>query len=115
MKKALGERLRELRNEKDVSLREAGKVIGVTAMHLSDMECGRRYPSEKVLQSIAVYYGVDISELKDCDTRPPVDEIKRVSSSHPAVGFAFRTVMEEFKKGDITPEQLAERLKGSDK
>lgn len=113
MKKALGERLRELRNEKDVSLREAGKLIGITAMHLSDMECGRRYPSEKVLQSIADYYDVSIEGLKDCDSRPPVDEIKRVSSSHPAVGFAFRTVMEDFKKGNITPEQLAERLKGS--
>jgi transcriptional regulator with XRE-family HTH domain len=114
MKKALGERLRELRNEKDVSLREAGKVISITAMHLSDIECGRRYPSEKVLQSLADYYCVLIEELRDCDTRPPVDEIKRLSSSHPALGFAFRTAMDEVKKGSITPDELARRLKGLD-
>lgn len=114
MKKSLAERLRELRNEKDVSLREAGKVIGIAAMYLSDMESGRRFPSENVLQSLADYYGVSIEELRNCDCRPPVDEIKRVSSSHPALGFAFRTAMEDVKKGNITPEELARRLKGPD-
>ena len=49
--KTLGQRIRELREEKDFSLRELAKKSGVTAPFLSDIELGRRYPSEKVLSA----------------------------------------------------------------
>jgi len=112
MQVTLSERLRQLRNERDVSLREAGQKIGVSAMHLSDIEAGRRYPSEKVMQALASYFGVQMEDLMACDSRPPVDEIKRVASSHPAVGFAFRSAMDQVKKGEISPEELAARING---
>lgn len=38
----LGKRLRELRNDSGQSLREMGKLLGVSAMFLSDCESGHR-------------------------------------------------------------------------
>ena len=43
----LGQRIRELRGKKDLSLRELAKKLDVSAAFLSDIELGRRYPSEK--------------------------------------------------------------------
>ena len=46
----LGQRLRELREQKDLSLRDlAKKVEGSSAAHLSDIEFGRRFPSPELL------------------------------------------------------------------
>ena len=44
MKKTLGVRIRELRDQRDLSLREFARRLGdVSAAHLSDIELGRRY------------------------------------------------------------------------
>ena len=44
MMKTLGERIRELREERDLSLRELAGKIGVSAAFMSDVELNRRYP-----------------------------------------------------------------------
>jgi transcriptional regulator with XRE-family HTH domain len=46
---SLGQRIHELRDEADLSLRELAKKIGVSAPFLSDIELGRRFPSEEIL------------------------------------------------------------------
>lgn len=101
--KTLGERIRELREEKDLSLRElAKKVGGLSAAFLSDVELGRRYPSDKVLADMARALGTTVEELRRYDTRPPVDEIKRLSTANPTYGFAFRRVV----ASEVPPEEL---------
>jgi transcriptional regulator with XRE-family HTH domain len=105
MTKTLGQRIRELRDQKDVSLREFAKKLDVTPAHLSDIELGRRFPSEPLLKRIADKLGVKLSELEQHDSRPPVDEIKRLSESDPTYGFAFRKMIEE----KISPQEI---LKG---
>lgn len=103
MKKTLGSRIRELREEKDYSLREFAKKLGnVSAAHISDIELGRRYPSEALLQKIASLLAVSIEELQQYDNRAPVEEIKRLSESDPAFGFALRKLIEK----DVTPEDI---------
>lgn len=77
--------------EKDLSLRELGTKLGdLSAAFLSDIELGRRYPSDRVLSDMARVLGVSIEELRKHDTRPPVELIKK----NPQYGFAFRTVIE---------------------
>jgi transcriptional regulator with XRE-family HTH domain len=100
--KTLGQKIRELREEKDLSLRELARKLGVTAAFLSDIELGRRYPSDKVLSDMAKELGTSLENLRSHDTRAPVDDLRRLASSNPLYGIAFRKVID---KG-ITPEQL---------
>jgi len=100
--KTLGKKIRELREEKDLSLRELARKLGVTAAFLSDIELGRRYPSDKVLSDMAKELGTSLENLRSHDTRAPVDDLRRLASSNPLYGIAFRKVID---KG-ITPEQL---------
>ena len=47
----LGQKIHELRDKADLSLRELALKISVSAPFLSDIELGRRFPSEEVLQT----------------------------------------------------------------
>ncbi len=113
--KTLGERIRELREAKDFSLREfAKKLGGLSAAFLSDIELGRRHPSEKVLSDMARVLGTTVEDLRKYDARPPVKEIRRLASTDPAFGFAFRRVVED----KVSPEaliKLADHKRGQDK
>jgi transcriptional regulator with XRE-family HTH domain len=100
--KSVGERIRELREARDLSLRELGRKLKVTAAFLSDVELGRRHPSEPVLAEMARILGASLDELKELDVRPTVQDLKRLVAQNPAYGFAFRKMMD---KG-ITPDEL---------
>src|SRR5260370_33454329 len=65
MVKTLGQRIRELREAKDLSLREfAKKLGGLSAAFLSDVELGRRHPSDKVLADMARALGTRVDDLR---------------------------------------------------
>jgi transcriptional regulator with XRE-family HTH domain len=101
--KTLGARIRELREDKDYSLREFAKKLGdISAAHISDIELGRRFPSDALLRKIAQLLGVPVEELQKYDNRAPVEDIKRLSESDPAFGFALRKLIEK----DVTPEDI---------
>lgn len=100
--KTLGQRIRELREEKDYSLRELAKKLGVSAAFLSDVELGRRYPSDKVFASIALILDTKLEDLRQYDTRPTIEDLKRLTSSDPLYGVAFRKVID----GKISPQDL---------
>ncbi|HYD55049.1 MAG TPA: helix-turn-helix transcriptional regulator [Gemmatimonadaceae bacterium] len=100
--KTLGERIRELREQQDFSVRELAKKIGVSAPFLSDVELNRRHPSEDVLNRIAAILGTTADELGKFDTRAPLQELKRMATSDPAMGFALRRVVDQ----GVTSEEL---------
>src|SRR5437879_9838472 len=107
MIRTLGERIRELRGVKDFSLREfAKKLGGLSAAFLSDVELGRGHPSYAVLASMARVLDTTVDELKQHDSRPPVEELKRLSSKDPALGFAFR----KFVDKDVSAQELMKFL-----
>lgn len=105
--KPLGERIRELREQRDLSVREFAKKIKISAPFLSDVELGRRHPSDDVLKTIAIALGTTLEELKKHDSRPPMQELKRIAANNPAMGFALRRVVDE----DVSPDELLEFLK----
>ena len=99
--KSLGERIRELRDEKDLSLRELCKKAGdISPAFLSDIELGRRHPSDQVLRDIAKALGTDFDKLKAFDLRPAVEEMKRRAMQDPKMGFAFRRILDENVSSD---------------
>lgn len=71
--------------------------------HLSDIELGRRNPSAALLQKMADVLKVPLEELQRLDARPPLDEMRRRIEADPALGFAFRRVIEE---NDVSGEDL---------
>jgi transcriptional regulator with XRE-family HTH domain len=107
---SLGQRLRELRDKADFSLRELAKRIGVSPPFLSDIELGRRFPSEEILAKLARALNVSLPDLKKYDNREPIADLKRLMDSDPKLGFAFRTAVEKAKSGELTAEEIIARL-----
>jgi transcriptional regulator with XRE-family HTH domain len=107
---SLGQRLRELRDKADLSLRELAKRIGVSSAFLSDIELGRRFPSEEILAKLAGALNESLEELKKYDNRAPIADLKRLMDSDPKLGFAFRTAVEKVKSGELTADELIARL-----
>lgn len=105
--KTLGDRIRELREQQDVSVRELAKRLKVSAPFLSDIELGRRHPSDDVLERLAAKLGTTAEDLKKYDARPPVKELKRMAANNPAMGFALRKMVDQ----GVSSEELMEFLK----
>lgn len=100
--KTLGVRIRELREERDLSLREFAGKLKLSPAFVSDVELGRRFPSDKVLAEMATILNTSREELVKFDTRPPVEAMKRITTSNPAYGLAFRRVIDQ----KVSPEAL---------
>lgn len=61
----IGERLREARNKRSLSLRALGELTGFSASFLSQVELGQASPSLGSLQRIADALGVTVAGLLD--------------------------------------------------
>jgi len=107
---SLGQRIRELRDKAALSLRGLAKRIGISSPFLSDIELGRRFPSEEILAKLAGALEVSPDELKQYDTRAPIADLKRLIDLDPKLGFAFRTVVEKVKNGELTAEDIIVKL-----
>ena len=55
----LGKALEELRDEADWSLSETAETLGVTFLHLRDIEYGSTEPSQDLLDKYKEMWGVD--------------------------------------------------------
>ena len=104
----LGQRIRELRDKRDISLREFAKKLGCSAAFWSDVELGRRFPSDEMLKEAARILKTPFEELKDQDTRPPLEEVKRVTAEDPRYALAFRRVI----GSGVSPEELLKLADG---
>ena len=91
--KTLGERIRERREELDLSLREFAKLVNCSPPFISDVEHGRRFPSGQVLELIAKGLKLKLEELQKLDPRPPMEELKKMAENDPAYALAFRTMV----------------------
>ena len=105
--KNLGQYIRELRDKKDLSLRELAEKVEVSAPFLSDIELGKRFPSDNVLAKIAGFLDIKKSELEKYDVRSDVQDFKKISQTEPRYAFAFRQMVD--KKMD--PEEILKMLK----
>jgi transcriptional regulator with XRE-family HTH domain len=99
---SLGSFMRRRRDELDLSLREFAKRLDCSAAFISDIELGRRHPSEKVLAEIAKVLEVELETLQAMDERAPIEDIKRLTQSDPRYALAFRTMIDK----KVSPEEL---------
>lgn len=108
--KTLGEIVREKRNAADISLRELARRIGITPPFLSDIELGRRNPSEEVLAKMAQELKVPLEDLKKFDNRESITDLKRMMEENPELSFAFRTAIKQVKQGNVTVADFTKNL-----
>ncbi|MDP2586303.1 MAG: helix-turn-helix transcriptional regulator [Candidatus Komeilibacteria bacterium] len=111
----LGNIIRDLRQKKEYSLREFADKLKLSAPFISDIELGRRFPSNHVLSKIADLLEVKVDYLLTFDTRPPVEELKRMNELHPGFGFAFRQVMGDIKNKADADDIIKKLNKGRKK
>jgi len=113
----IGPFIRRRRDELDLSLRELAKKLDCSPAFISDIELGRRHPSDKVLIEIARLLKVKVEELRKLDVRPPIDEIKRVTQDDPTYALAFRTVIDNVSANELLEfaRKKREEKEGKDK
>jgi transcriptional regulator with XRE-family HTH domain len=103
----IGPFIRRRRDDLDLSLRELAKRLDCSPAFISDIELGRRHPSDKVLVEIARILKVKVEDLREMDVRAPIDEIKRITQDDPTFALAFRTVIDK----KISADELLEFVK----
>jgi len=89
----LGQHLREVREKRQISIRRLAKTIGVTAAYLSDIELGRRHPSEVVMASLAKALHTSIDDLHRHDPRSLINEIQIRVRNDPEYGWVLKRLL----------------------
>src|SRR5215208_2517262 len=85
---SLAHKLRVLRAERGLTLREAASLTGVAKETISDIERGLRHPHDPTLAKIARGYDVPVEDL--LEEPVPLGEIPEVGHSELARDFLVR-------------------------
>jgi transcriptional regulator with XRE-family HTH domain len=108
--KTLGQVIRQLRDQQDLSLRELAQKLEITPAFLCDIELGRRFPSEAVMTQIARLLKTTVDELKQYDFRAPVDELKEKIESDPQFAVMLRRAIEHKDFDSKSLEAIVKKL-----
>ena len=99
--KQIGEKLRKLREAKNLTTREVAEAIGITHSYVSRIENGKA-PSLDKLKKLCDFYGVDVSFLFG-DKKEPTDGLKNL-------GVEWIAFAEDMNEKDISPEEIKNTL-----
>jgi transcriptional regulator with XRE-family HTH domain len=94
----IGERLKELRKEKEMTLDELGAILNIPKSSLSRYENNESDPSIETVKRIAQYFNVSIDWLSGLtDIRGPIDHL---------VTSEYGDILTEMKNKNISAEHL---------
>lgn len=82
----IGEKIRKIRSEKDISAYRLTQITGISGNHIKGIEEGTRQPTIETLQRLIVPLGITLAELFNED-----DECSYLSEKE-------RTLVENFRK-----------------
>lgn len=68
----IGERIRNIRKSKGLSIYKLSQDTGISQNHISDLELGRRKPSVETLKRLIVPLGITLSELFNENTETSI-------------------------------------------
>ena len=63
MDQSFGGLLKTLRSEKRMGVRELGRAVGISAMHISNLEKGKSMPSAELVEKLAAELEGDLDQL----------------------------------------------------
>ena len=103
-----GSRIRSLRKEKDISLRELSERVGMDFTYLSKIENGKvEPPSEQKIRAIASELEVGAEELLALSGKVSSNEIRKAVQGNPSVGVLLRKIQSR----SLSKQQIARMLK----
>lgn len=100
--KHIGDRIKELRIEHGMTLKELGEAIQFNYSNLSKIERGSRKPAIDFLEDLSNYFDIDISYFFN-DQKPTTNQEEPNSFD-----LELRHLTEELKKHNITVNELKE-------
>lgn len=90
-KTTLGEHVRDLRIKKDMGVRELGREVDVSGVHISSIEKNKAIPSPELLCKIAKKLGADVDKLQSMANQVDPDVIDVIKKSPSAVPSFLRS------------------------
>ena len=88
----LGEWLRELREERELPLREVAEAAEMDLTHLHKIELGQRLPTEDQAGRLARFFKLDATEMQ---ARRIAEKFRHDFQDHPAARDAIAILAEE--------------------
>ena len=61
--KRLGEKLRILRQQRNLTVRQLGDILEVNNSYITQIETGRKTPSLKLAIKMADFFSIDVNQL----------------------------------------------------
>ena len=109
----IGEQLRQQRvNKLNKGLREMAGELSIAPAHMTDIEKGRRTPSEELMVKIAVSFRIPIAELRAGWSRPDAI-VKEVASQDATTAEKVPEFLRTARNLNSTQwDQLIEQAKG---
>ena len=108
-KLTLGEKIRRLRVERELSLRGLAERACMSHSFLRDIESGNRNPSESALKRIAKEFGVKVTDVREFDARLLLSEVKELIEKDPAWAAAIKRLTDAARDGSLTPDRLLKK------
>lgn len=79
--------LKTLRTDRDLTMEELAKIVGVTKAAINNYEKGTRYPKPETLEALADYFNVDLEYLTGRESKTSrrlTDEELRILNAYRA-------------------------------
>ncbi len=113
MKERLGERIRRMRAEHKLGLRETATKVGISPTYLSRIETmdEKTPPAEDVIRKLATLLNDDFDELMQLAGRVPED-VEKVIKGDPSMPAFLRTAKEQKLSGEELGKILEAHNKG---
>ncbi len=108
--KTLGEFIREARKRKRASIVQIAKAAEISTSFLSDIERGRRSPSDPVLERLAKSLGIKAEALRELNTVGAFWEFREFVEKHYEVNLAFVGMVRRLKLGKLSASDLVKRF-----
>lgn len=96
---SFGEYLNKLRTEQRIGVRELGRAVDVTGMHISNMEKGKSLPSPELIVKLATVLDVNVDEMSHMANHIAPEVVDVIQNQPKAVPNFLRSAK------DLTPEQ----------
>lgn len=99
-------RIKELRKEKGLTLKQMGQLLNMLDSTLSQYENGRRKPKEEMWQKLADFFDVSVPYLRGATTYEILDPLEKSIYSH-----VIKTMDRAFNEYALLPETREKILK----
>jgi transcriptional regulator with XRE-family HTH domain len=113
MQGSLATKLRVLRAERGLTLRQAAERVRVRPATLSDIEHGRSQPHDVTLAKIAKAYGVPLADLLE-EPVPLDDALQETGPVHVRMPHDSIEVSDEVKQASVRLEKVRQILDARD-